>query len=396
LPGPLAGLRVLDLSRVLAGPFCTMLLGDMGADVIKVEQPGTGDDTRRWGPPYLHGEALYYLSVNRNKRGITVDLKHPRGQELVRALARRSALLVENFKVGGLERLGLGFAQLHAVNPRLVYCSITGFGPDGPYRDRRGYDFVAQAMGGIMSLTGEPDGEPQKHGIAIADITTGLLAVGASLAALRHSEASGVGQQVHVSLLETVVGWLTNPAASYLNTGAVPGRFGNAHPNIVPYQVFQARDKPFVVATGNDGQFRGLCRALGQPELARDPRFASNDERVRHRPVLVPLLAELFRQQDAAYWVAALLAEGVPTGPINRLDEVFADPQVLARGLLAEVEHPTLGTLRLAGPAAGFSATPGAVERHPPLLGEHTDQVLSEILGLDQVEIAELRRLGAI
>src|SRR5581483_5904304 len=376
--GPLTGLRVLDLSRILAGPYCTMLLGDLGADVIKIEQPQNGDDTRRWGPPYLQGEAVYYLSINRNKRSVTVDLKQPRGQALIRALARTSAVLVENFKVGGLERMGLGYEALRAVNPALVYCSISGYGPEGPYRDRPGYDFIAQGMGGIMSLTGDPAGEPQKHGIAITDITTGMLGCIAILAALHHARATGVGQHVNVSLLESVVGWLTNPAATYLNTGIVFEQMGNAHPNIVPYQVFYGRDRPFIVAAGNDGQFRGVCRAVEHPEWAEDPRFRTNSDRVRERPVLVPMLAEVFRTRDAEEWVARLLAEGVPSGPINTLDQVFSDPQVLAREMLVEVPHPTIGTVRLAGIPFKLSETRPAVRRHPPLLGEHTDEVLRE------------------
>lgn len=396
MSGPLAGLRVLDLTRVLAGPYCTMLLGDLGADVIKVEQPDSGDDTRRWGPPWLGQEAIYYLSVNRNKRSITINLKDPQGQALVKALAARSAVLVENFKADGLTRMGLGYQALQAVNPALVYCSISGFGPDGPYRERPGYDFVAQAMGGIMSLTGEPDGEPQKHGIAVSDITTGMLAATSILAALHHARETGQGQHVNVSLLETVVGWLTAPAASYLNTGVVPTRMGNAHPNIVPYQVFQARDKPFVVATGNDGQYRGLCRALERPDLAEDPRFRINSERVRLRPLLVPLLAAEFITRDASEWVDRLLANGVPAGPINTLDDVFADPQVLARDMLAEVQHPTLGPLRMAGIPMKLSETSPRIERHPPLLGEHTEEVLREQLGLSAEEINALRQSAVI
>ncbi len=396
MPGPLAGLRVLDLTRVLAGPYCTMLLGDLGADVIKIEAPGTGDDTRRWGPPYLAGEAIYYLSVNRNKRSVTVNLKDPRGQEIIRELARHCAILVENFKVGGMERLGLGYEALHTVNPALVYTSITGFGDTGPYRDRPGYDFIAQAMGGIMSITGEPDGEPQKHGIAITDITTGMLAALASLAALHYARETGRGQHINLSLLETVVGWLTNPAASYLNTGVVPTRLGNAHPNIVPYQVFQARDKPFVVGAGNDGQFRALCQVLGRPEWADDPRFATNPQRVQHREILVPLLAEVFAQRDAAAWVEALLAAGVPSGPINTIADVFADPQVLARDMLVELAHPTIGILRLPGIPIKLSETHPSVERHPPLLGEHTDQVLVELLGHTPAEISALRAAGVV
>jgi formyl-CoA transferase len=396
MAGPLAGLRVLDLSRVLAGPYCTMLLGDLGADVVKVEQPGSGDDTRRWGPPYLGDQALYYLSINRNKRSVTINLKDPRGVELVKALAARSAVLVENFKVGGLERMGLGYAALREVNPALIYCSISGFGPDGPYRERPGYDFVAQAMGGIMSLTGEPDGEPLKHGIAVSDITTGMLAAISILAALHHARETGEGQHVDVSLLESVVGWLSAPGASYLNTGVVPHRYGNAHPNIVPYQTFRARDKPFVVATGNDAQFRAVCRAIERPEWADDPRFLTNSQRVGQRPLLVAMLAEVFVTRDASDWVERLLAEGVPSGPINTLDEVFADPQVLARDMLAEVQHPTLGRVRMPGIPFKLSATPPRVERHPPLLGEHTDEVLREQLDLGTDEIASLRQAGAI
>jgi formyl-CoA transferase len=373
-----------------------MQLADLGADVIKVEQPGRGDETRQWGPPYVGGEAGYYLAVNRNKRSITLDLKHPRGQDVLRQLAARSDVLVENFKVGTLERLGLGYDHLSQDNPGLVHCSITGYGPDGPYRDRPGYDFIAQGMGGLMSVTGELDGQPLKHGIAITDLFTGLYAVVGIQAALREREHGGRGQRVDVSLLESAVAMLVNVATNYLLTGNEPRRYGNAHPNIVPYQVFDARDKPFIVAVGNDEQFRRLCQVLGRDDLPGDERFATNPARTQHRQALVGILGAEFAHRDAAAWVEALLGVGVPAGPINAVSEVFADPQVLFRGMLAEVPHPTAGVVRMAGIPLKLSETPADVRRHPPLLGEHTEQVLREVLGMGQDEVEQLRADGVV
>lgn len=396
MPGPLEGIRVLDLSRILAGPYCTMLLGDLGADILKIEQPGAGDDTRTWGPPWVDHESVYYLSINRNKRSVTLNLKHARARELVLRLAERSDVVIENFKVGGLAAMGLGYEQFRAVNPRLVHCSITGFGPDGPYAQRPGYDFIAQGMGGIMSVTGEPDGQPQKVGIAIADLTTGMFAAIAILAALRHRDETGEGQHIDVSLLESVVGWLTNVAAAYLLAGVVYPRYGNAHPNIVPYRLFRARDKWFIVAAGNDRQFAALCEVIGRPDLAQDPRFRLNPDRVLNREVLEATLSEIFATRDAETWIEALLAVGVPSGPVNSIDDVFRDPQVLARQMVVQVEHPTLGALKLPGFPFKLSATPATARRHPPRLGEHTEEVLRDVLGLAPDEIAALRQEGAI
>ena len=396
MSGPLSDLRVVDLTRVLAGPYLAMMLGDMGAEVIKIEQPGSGDDTRRWGPPYINGESTYYLAVNRNKRSVTLDLKHPRARELLLQLVKDADVLLENFKVGTMERLELGYEGcLRLLNPRLIYCSITGYGRDGPYAERPGYDYMGQAMGGIMSVTGEPDGEPMKYGVAISDLTTAITGCSAVLAALHRRDREGQGQRVDLSLLETVVGWLIHLATDYFATGEPPKRVGNAHPSIVPYQVFRARDKHFAFGALNDRQFRALTGLLGHPEWADDPRFATNSDRVKHRDLVEKLLQEVLCQRTAAEWVDAMLAVGVPAGPVNTIDEVFRDPQVLARDMLVEVRHPALGTVRMAGIPYKFGDTRASVRRHPPLLGEHTDEVLGE-LGVSPEELAALRRQGAI
>jgi crotonobetainyl-CoA:carnitine CoA-transferase CaiB-like acyl-CoA transferase len=407
----LAGLRVLDLSRVLAGPWCTQILGDLGADVIKVERPRRGDDTRGWGPPFLRdrdgadtGEAAYFLGANRNKRSITIDIAVPAGQALVQGLAANADVLVENYKVGDLARYGLDAARLCAENPRLVYCSITGFGQTGPYRDRAGYDYAAQAMGGLMSVTGPspaeiaddaPGGGPQKVGVAVADLSTGLYATIAILAALRHRDATGRGQVIDMALLDTQVAMLANLGANYLTTGMAPQRAGNAHQNIVPYQVFEAADGRFILAIGNDEQFARFCRVAGQPALALDPRFASNAGRVRHRSDLVPLLARIIKTRARRDWLAALEAVQVPCGPINDLGEVFSDPQVNERGMVVAIPHPLSEALRLVASPLRLSATPVQYRRAPPLLGEHTDEVLREV-GVSTEDIAQLRRQGVI
>lgn len=391
----LAGVRVLDFSRVLAGPFCTMLLGDLGADVIKVERPGVGDDTRQWGPPW-HGEgpaaqSAYYLSANRNKRSLTLNLGVPLGQDLARRLAAQSHIVVENFKRGQMAQFGLDYAQLRALNPALVYCSITGFGQDGPYADHPGYDFAIQALSGLMSITGPADGPPYKVGVAISDVIAGLFAVSAILAALRHAEQTGIGQHIDAALLDAQIAALVNVASNYLISGATPPRLGNEHPNIVPYQTFRAADGDFVVAVGNDAQFARLCAVIGHPELVRDPRFSTNPARVQHRQALIALLAEAFARCPAAEWVEALLAEGVPCAPIYDIPAALGDPQVQARGLI----H-TWGDLRLVGPPLKLSETPTAVWRQPPALGEHTDEILRERLGLSDAELARLRAEGVI
>lgn len=391
--GPLEGIRVLDLSRVLAGPYCTMLLSDAGADVIKVEPPD-GDETRRWGPPYVGGESAYYLSCNRNKRSIALDLSRPEGREVVLRLARRSDVLVENFKLGAMERWGLDYEEvLRPLNPRLIYCGISGFGRTGPYAGLPGYDFVVQAMGGLMSVTGEPDGPPTKVGVAVTDLTTGMLAALAIAAALVGRERTGEGQRIDLSLLETQIGWLVNVASNYLVSGRVPGRLGSAHPNIVPYQTFRASDREMVVAVGNDAQFRRLCQVVGLPELADDPRFATNAARVVHREALCRILEPALATRTADEWIAAMWAEGIPGGPINTVDQVFADPQVQHARIVQEVPHPTAGTVTLVGSPLQFGGQRPPVRRHPPLLGEHTREILSEA-GYSAEEIDALLQSG--
>ncbi len=405
--GALSHLKVLDLTRVLAGPWCTQMLADLGADVIKVERPGSGDDTREWGPPYARDadgrdttEAAYYLAVNRNKRSLTIDLAKPEGQALVRRLAEDSDVLVENYKVGQLARYGLDYASLAKVRPGLVYCSVTGFGQTGPYAARPGYDFIIQGMGGFMSVTGErdelPGGGPQKAGVAIADLFTGAHASIAILAALAHRDRTGEGQHVDVGLLDVQVAMMANMASNYLASGVAPKRWGNAHPNIVPYQVFQASDGWIIVATGNDGQFRRFVAVGGEPQLADDARWATNPQRVRARDELVPLLAAMVARKTKKEWIDALEANNVPCGPINDLAEVFEDPQVRSRGMRVDLPHPTAGTVSVPGSALKMSATPPEYRSAPPLLGQHTEEVLRERLGLDAAEVAALRERGVV
>lgn len=400
--GALAGLRVLDLSRVLAGPWAGQLLADLGADVVKVERPGQGDDTRAWGPPWLDdgegratSEAAYYLSANRNKRSITVDLSQPEGQRLVRELAAQADIVIENFKVGGLEQYGLDHASLRARNPRLIYCSITGFGQTGPYAPRAGYDFLIQGMGGLMSLTGRSDNEagagPMKVGVALTDVMTGLYATVAVLAALSHRERTGEGQHIDMALLDVQVACLANQASNYLVGGTVPRRMGNAHPNIVPYQEFPTADGYMIIAVGNDGQFGKLCATLGHAEWARDERFTTNPQRVKHRAELIDLLREVAMTRNTADWVAAMEGAGVPCGPINALDRVFDDPQVQARGLRIEMPHPLAGTVPLVANPIRLSGTPVQYRRAPPTLGQHTDEVLAQWLQLDAAALAALK-----
>ncbi|HEY1393514.1 MAG TPA: CaiB/BaiF CoA-transferase family protein [Methylibium sp.] len=406
-PAALEGLRVLDLSRVLAGPWCTQILGDLGADVVKIERPGSGDDTRGWGPPFLpdrdghaSAESAYYLGANRNKRSLTVDISRAEGQALIRELAAKADVFVENFKVGDMARYGLDYASLAALNPRLVYCSITGYGQTGPYRDRAGYDYAIQGIGGLMGVTGErddlPGGGPQKVGVAVADLFTGLYATVAVLAALRHRDATGQGQYIDMALLDTQVAMLANLGANYLVSGKVPGRLGNAHQNIVPYQVFEVADGHLILAVGNDGQFAKFCTVAGCPELAEDPRYAKNADRVRNRALLVPLLAQVLKTRTRADWLQALEAAKVPCGPINGLDEVFADPQVVARGMTEAVPHPLNDALRLVASPLKLAATPARTRHAPPLLGQHSEEVLADWLACDAARMQALRDAGVI
>ncbi|KUY68224.1 CoA-transferase [Burkholderia cepacia] len=405
--GALSHIRVLDLTRVLAGPWCAQTLADFGADVIKVERPGAGDDTRHWGPPYLKdadgadtAEAAYYLAANRNKRSVTVDIATPEGQQIVRELAAQSDVVLENYKVGQLKKYGLDYESLRAVKPDLVYCSVTGFGQTGPYAHRAGYDFIVQGIGGFMSITGERDGEPgggpQKAGVAIADLATGLYSTIAVLAALTHRDRTGEGQYIDMALLDVQVALLANMNTNFLASGKPPVRWGNAHPNIVPYQTFQTSDGWIIVAVGNDGQFRKFVEAGGRPELADDERFATNPSRVRHRDTLVPILAEMVKARGKADWINVLEAAGVPCGPINDLDEVFDNEQVVARGMQVSLPHPSGANAKLVRNPIRMSATPPDARTAPPLLGAQTDDVLRDMLGYDDAKIARLRVKQAI
>jgi crotonobetainyl-CoA:carnitine CoA-transferase CaiB-like acyl-CoA transferase len=405
--GALDGLRVLDLSRVLAGPWASQILADLGAEVIKVERPGIGDDTRQWGPPYLRDregretmEAAYYLSANRGKRSLTVNLATGEGSEIVRRLALQSDVLLENHKVGDLARYRLGWEDLHPMNPGLVYCSITGFGQSGPYATRAGYDFAIQAMGGLMSVTGEaderPGGGPQKAGVAVADVMAGLYACVAILAALAARGATGKGQHIDLALLDVQVATLANVALNYLVSGAVPRRWGNAHANIVPYQVVPTADRPIVLAVGNDAQFRAFCVAVGEPALGDDPRYATNSARAHHRDALTADIERVLATRAARDWLAALETAGVPAAPINDLAETFADPQVRYRAMAVGALHPLAGTVPLVASPLRLSATPVRTPTAPPLLGQHTDEILHERLGMPADTIADLRQRGII
>jgi formyl-CoA transferase len=395
--GPLAGIRVLDLSRVLAGPYCSMLLGDLGADVIKIERPGIGDETRHWGPPFVaQGESAYFFCINRNKRSVTVNLKSLEGIEIIKALARNSDVLIENFLPGTTEELGIGYDTIGPLNPRIIYCSITGFGPDGPYRHRAGYDLAVSALGGLMGITGEPQGPPVKVGVAITDVCTGMTAQGAICAALFAREKTGGGQRIDVSLLETQVASLVNIASSYLISGRVPQRWGTAHETIVPYQGFEASDKYVIIAVGNDALWQKFCRVLGVPALADDPRFRTNPLRVEHREECLAILAPIIRTRTRDEWIERLNAEGIPCSPINAMDEVFRDPQVLHREMLVEMHHSSGQKVRMVGIPVKYSETRAAIRRLPPRLGEHTDEVLAEVLGCSCDQIAGLRERQVI
>jgi crotonobetainyl-CoA:carnitine CoA-transferase CaiB-like acyl-CoA transferase len=395
MPLPLEGVRVLDCSRVLAGPLCTMILADLGADVIKLEDPRQGDETRGWGPPFVDGYSAYYLCANRGKKSLAVDLKTPEGLAIVRRLAQTADVVIENFRAGKADELGIGYKALTEDNPGLVYCSITGFGQTGPYRDLPGYDFIIQAMSGLMSITGEPDGRPMKVGVAVADVFTGLYAAVAILAALRAREKTGRGQHIDLALYDAQLAALVNVASNALNGGVTPRRMGNEHPNIVPYQSFPAADGEIAVAVGNDRQFRRLCEALGCPELADDARFAHNPDRVRHREALVRLLSERFQTEPVSLWMERLTQAEIPCGPIQTVDRAFADPHVAARGMVWELLLPTGAVARVPGNPIHFSDTPLAPRGAPPALGEHTDEVL-EALGIDSATRARLRETGVI
>ncbi|MES2363961.1 MAG: CaiB/BaiF CoA-transferase family protein [Pseudomonadota bacterium] len=408
----LDGIRILDLSRVLAGPWCTQTLADLGADVLKIERPGTGDDTRAWGPPFLKDdqgaetqEAAYYLSTNRNKRSITCDIAQPAGQALVRELVVHCDVFVENFKVGDMARYGLDFESLKAINPRLVYCSVTGFGQNGPYADRAGYDYAIQGMGGLMSVTGERDdigGGPQKVGVAVADLMTGMYATVGILAALRHAEKTGIGQQVDMALLDTQVAMMASLGANYLVSGKVPGRAGNAHQNIVPYQVFEVAPAAdgskdhLILAVGNDSQYVKFCAVANIPELGVNPLFAKNRDRVLNRGQLVPILEAVMKTRSKADWLAALEAAKVPCGAINNLAEVLVDPQVEARHMVTEWQHPVKSGLRLVASPIKLSATPVRADSPPPLLGQHTEEVLRSVLNYSDTKLSELKSTGVI
>jgi crotonobetainyl-CoA:carnitine CoA-transferase CaiB-like acyl-CoA transferase len=407
MAGPLSHIRVLDLSRVLAAPWTAQNLADLGAEVIKVERPKTGDDSRAFGPPWLKDaggkettESAYFACANRGKKSITIDLAKPAGQRIVRELAARSDVLLENYKFGDLARYGLGYDDLREVNPKLIYCSVTGFGQTGPYRERPGYDFMIQGMAGLMSVTGErddlPGGGPQKAGIPIADIMTGMYATIAVCAALAHRAETGIGQHLDLALFDALTAVLANQAANYLATGKSPGRLGNAHPNIVPYQTFRTADGAVILACGNDNLFRKFCEVAGCAPLADDPRFAANGKRVENRVELTRILDEIFLARTTREWVDALEAAGVPNGPINTIEQVFAEPQAVARGLRIELAHPLAGKVSLVRSPMRFSATPIEHERPPPLLGEHTDEVLRGVLGMKPEDIARLRADGAV
>jgi formyl-CoA transferase len=400
---PLEGIRVLDISRALAGPYCTMMLGDLGADVIKVERPGTGDESRSWGPPFIGepygpypGESAYFISANRSKQSITVNLKSTEGQDIIRRLVEISDVLVENFLTGVMDKLGLGYEDLHAINPRLVYCSISGYGRTGPLAERPGYDAILQAEGGIMSISGPIEGPPSRVGISIIDISTGMFSATAILAALRARDITGNGQLVDMSLLDSNVALLANIASNYLIGGTAPRRYGNAHPNLTPYEAFRARDRWFVLGVANDRQWGLLCQVINHPELKDDPRFATNSDRLANRDTLTNMISEVFMTRDADEWLAELREAGIPCGPINTIPDVFDGPQAQVRNLIMNIEHPTTGSLRLAGFPYKLSQTPAEVHLPPPLLGEHNEKVLTELLGYSAEDVSRLRERGVI
>ncbi len=394
--GALHGIRVLDLSRVLAGPYCTMFLGDLGAEVVKIEQPGAGDDTRGWGPPFIGGESAYFLAVNRNKKSLALDLKSPEGKDLLRRLARKADVLVENFRPGTMARLGLGDQELRAANPRLIYASLSAFGADGPMSALPGYDLIVQAWGGLMSITGMPGGEPTKVGVAIIDVIAGLMLGNAICAALYARAQLGAGQKLDTSLLEAQVACLVNAGSNYLIGGEIPGRCGNAHPSIVPYQSFQTADGYLVVGVASETIWKRFCPAIGRADLAGDPRFSRNAERVAHRDELLKILPEIFRRRDSRTWSEILAEAEVPCAPVQTIDQVFNDAQVIHRGMLAEMDHPSAGKIKMAGLPVKFSATPATLRLAPPRLGEHSKDVLQDWLGMAETELAKLTEKGIL
>ena len=409
--GPLKGLRILDMSRILAGPTCTQILGDLGADVIKIERPGAGDDTRKWGPPYVKdsdgndtSESAYYLCANRNKRSLTVDITKQEGQQLIRKLAAKCDVLIENYKVGGLKKYGLDYSSMKDEFPDLIYCSISGFGQTGPKSHRLGYDFMIQAMGGIMSVTGEPDGSPMKVGVGIADVMCGMYAAVSILAAIQHrdqsgnSAAGGNGQHIDLSLLDSQAAWLINSGSNYLTSGENQHRLGNAHPNIVPYQVFQTSDSFFVLAVGNEIQFRKFCEFAGAPDLPEDPRFKTNTDRVKNRNILAPMLTKLTQRNSTQFWLEGLEKLQVPCGPVNTIKDVFDDPQIQHREMEISLPHPLSGKgdVSLIGSPVKMSATPVSYRHAPPTLGQHTNEILAEMLGMDEDECRELAQKGVV
>ena len=392
----LEGIRVLDLTRALAGPFCTLMLGDNGADVIKVEMPGSGDDTRKWGPPFIGEESAYFLSINRSKRSLTLNLREPQAKEIFLKLAESSDVVVENFTPGVMERFGLGYDEVKQTNPKIVYCSISGFGQDGPYRNRPAYDQIMQGISGLMSITGEPDGEPQKIGIAVTDIGAGMWSAFAIMAALHHREQHGEGQYIDVSMMDAQVAWLTYQAAYFFANGEPPKRMGAAHPTLVPYQAFMCQDGKYInVAVGSERIWGRFCQGVHREDLQNDPEYAVNSDRVRNRAKLVPMLQEYFLTRPVADWVEDLQEANVPCGPINDLADVFADPQVLARNMYLEIPHPTLGSIKQTGLPIKFSLTPGGLDRHPPLLGEHNQEILQD-LGYSVAQVDKMKENAII
>lgn len=390
MSGALEGIRIIDVSRVLAGPFCSMILGDLGAEVIKIEHYKTGDETRGWGPPFVNGESAYYLCANRNKQSITLNLKTEEGKEIFRRLVSSSDIVVQNFKAGTLEKMGLGYESLKELNPNLILASITGFGSTGPYKDLPGYDYIIQAMSGLMSITGEPDGSPMKVGVAIADVLTGLYTCIGILSALHHRTQTGEGQEIDISLMDCQVSSLINVASNYLCSGVIPGRLGNQHPNIVPYQVFSAMDGELVVAVGNDEQFKRFADALGRPDLAEIDEFVHNENRMENKAKLIPICEELLSKKTKKEWKEILDAAGIPNGPINTVREMFDDPQIKARDMIVEMEHPVIENLKLTGSPLKLTKTPVKMRHHPPMYGEHTETILEQI-GYQPDEINKLK-----